>query len=284
MTATLLKIAGMLAGGYLALVALMALTQTATLFPRWAVTPPPPLPPEAETLRIRRPGGVELHGLRLPARPEAGAPAAEGTGAPPVLGFGGNAWNAADMALFLQRHLPGHDILAFHYRGYPPSTGRPSAAALAEDALAIHDHLAAQGLPAPVVVGFSIGTGPAATLAAERPTAGAILVTPFDSLTELARAHYPWAPVRLLLRHRMEPAADLRRAGVPIALIAAARDGIVPPARTEALRRALADPAPDPAPGIVFDRTLPAGHNDLYAHPDFGPALRAAMDSLRAAD
>ena len=270
MTGTALKLIALVAGGYLGLVGLIALTQTSLLFPRWAVAPAPPLPAEAETLRLARPGGVELHGLRLPAR--------DGASGPPVLGFGGNAWNAADMALFLHRHLPGHDVIAFHFRGYAPSAGRPSAAAFAEDALAIHDHLATQGLPPPVVVGFSIGTGPAAALAAERRTAGAILITPFESLTELARSHYPWAPVRLLLRHRMEPAADLARAAVPIAIIAAERDSIVPPARTEALRQALADARP----GVVFDRTVPAGHNDLYGHPDFGPALRDAMDSLHA--
>jgi len=269
MTATLWKILGLLAGGYVALVALMALGQTSTLFPRWAVAPAPPLPPAAETLEIARPGGATLHGLRLRGRdPDA----------PPVIGFPGNAWNAADMALFLHRHLPDHDIIAFHFRGYAPSTGRPSAAALEADALAIHDHLAAEGLPPAVAVGFSIGTGPAARLAAERPVAGAILVTPFESLTELARGHYPWAPVRLLLRHRMEPAAALAGGPAPVALIAAARDGIVPPARTEALRRALADTTP----GVVFDRTLSAGHNDLYGHPAFGDSLRAAMAALRA--
>ena len=51
---------------------------------------------------------------------------------------------------------------------------------------------------------LSIGAGPAAYLASQRPIAGLILVTPFDSLTALAREHYPWAPVSLLLRYRME--------------------------------------------------------------------------------
>lgn len=271
MTATLLKILGLLAAGYVALVGLIALTQTSLLFPRWAVAPAPPLPAAAEELRLARPGGVELVGLRLPAA----APQPE---APPVLGFGGNAWNAADMALYLQRHLPGHEVIAFHFRGYAPSTGRPSAAALAEDALAIHEALFTDG-PPPVLAGFSIGAGPAAALAAARPTAALVLVTPFDSLTELARAHYPWAPVRLLLRHRMEVAADLATSPAPVAIIAAERDGIVFPARTEALRRALADTTP----GVVFDRTLPAGHNDLYGHPEMGPALADALAALRAA-
>jgi uncharacterized protein len=265
---TVLKIAALLVGAYAFLVAVMALSQTSLLFPRWAVGPAPPLPAEAVPLQIDRPGGVVLHGHLL----------ADGAGGAPILGFGGNAWNAADVARFLHRIFPDHPIAAFHYRGYSPSTGRPSARALAEDAVAIHDHMlevAGWDTP-PVVVGFSIGAGPAAHLAANRPVRGAILVTPFDSLTNLARGHYPWAPVDLLLRHRMEPAAELAGTAVPVALVVAARDTIVPGRRTEALRAALAQSAP----GVIFDRTLSAGHNDLYGHPDFAATLRDAMARL----
>jgi len=68
----------------------------------------------------------------------------------------------------------------------------------------------------------------------------------------------------------MDPAAMLGGKDVPVALIAAAEDTLIPPARTEALRRALAN--------IVFDRTIPqAGHNDLYEHPGFKPAFREAL-------
>ncbi|MCC6006881.1 MAG: hypothetical protein JJU40_04310 [Rhodobacteraceae bacterium] len=262
---TALKITALLAGAYALIIAVMALSQTALLFPRWAVGQMSSLPDGAVSVQLHRPDGVVLHGHLLPG----------GQGGAPILGFGGNAWNAADMALFLHRVFPDHSVGAFHYRGYAPSTGRPAARALAEDALAIHDHLLEQvgWQEPPVVVGFSIGAGPAAHLAANRAVGGVILVTPFDSLTNLARAHYPWTPVRLLLRHQMEPAADLSGTAVPVALIAAAQDNIVPASRTDALRSALADNAP----GVVFDRTIPAGHNDLYGHPDFADALRDAM-------
>ncbi len=247
---------------YAALVAVMALAQTALLFPRWAMGPSPTLPAGAERLEVARPGGVVLVGHRLrPAEPDPAAPL--------LLGFGGNAWDGAAVARYLAEVFPDHEVVAFHYRGYGPSTGRPSAAALAGDAVAIFDHLAADPV---VVVGFSIGAGPAARLAAERPVAGVVLVTAFDSLTELARTHYPWAPVRLLLRHRMEPAADLARARVPVALITAARDEIIPARRTEALRAVL--------PALVFDETIPARHNDLYGREDFIRALRAALAAL----
>lgn len=268
---TLLKLAAGLAALYLVLVGLMALAQDRLIFPRWAMPPgSPALPAEAERLTIALPDGNRLAGVRLPAV----APPPEGAAL--LLGFGGNAWDAHALALFLRSVLPERDVVAFHYRGYGPSTGRPSAAALEADAVAIHDHLAAAGAARIVPVGLSLGAGPAAHLASRRPVAGLVLVTPFDSLGALARDHYPWAPVRLLLRHRMEVAAALEATRAPVALIAAGRDTIIPPRRTEPLRHTGA--------AIVLDRTIEdAGHNDLYDHPAFAAALREAVARIEAA-
>jgi hypothetical protein len=260
-----MKILAVLAVLYGLVVLAMALAQTAFLFPRWAMGAAPALPASAVDLRLERAGGDVLVGHLLPGSREE---------APLILGFGGNAWDGAAMVLFLRQVFPEHDVAAFHYRGYAPSTGRPTAAALLDDAVAVYDHLAhGRGV---VAVGFSIGAGPAAHLTNERPLTGVLLVTAFDSLEALAHGHYPWAPVGWLLRHRMEPAADLAAAGVPVALISADRDGIIPAARTQALREALARTTP----GIVFDQTIAGGHNDIYARPDLTVAMRAALIAL----
>jgi alpha-beta hydrolase superfamily lysophospholipase len=125
----------------------------------------------------------------------------------------------------------------FHYRGYAPSTGVPGAKALNRDALLIHDEFARRQPGRRIVaVGFSIGSGVAAYLAAHRPLAGAILVTPFDDLARVAADHYPWLPVRLLFRHRMDSAAHLERSRVPVAIVAGGRDTLILPRRTDALR------------------------------------------------
>ena len=125
------------------------------------------------------------------------------------------------MALLPHGLIPDHDIVVAYYRGYRPSSGRPSAAKIMADALTVHDRLV--GPPGVIAVGFSIGSGIAAHLAAQRSLAGLVLVTPFDSLTALARHHYPWVPVRLLLRHRIETAELLRGAAAPTAVITAER-------------------------------------------------------------
>jgi uncharacterized protein len=266
----LVKLIIALAGLYALVTLTIALSQTSLLFPaRIAASGRAELPASARRLSFETNDGVRLHGIYLPARPGFGA--LEGS---LVLAFGGNAWNAEVLAVYLQSQLPGHDILAFHYRGYAPSQGAASAKSLMQDALAIHDFAEREISPSRIVgVGISIGSGPAAHLARHRHLAGLVLITPFDSLGALARDHYWWAPVRLLLRHHMEVAGLLEPVETPVAIIAAERDQIVPPRRTEVLRKSIKR--------LVFDRTIPgAGHNDLYDRPEFGIALKEAIARL----
>jgi hypothetical protein len=253
---------------YLVILLLLFTLQTRMVFPAGAAAAGAiPLPPGAERLSLDTPDGHRLHGSRI-------APAAAAPGAPLILGFGGNAWNADGAAITLHQLYPNAEIVVFHYRGYAPSTGVPGAKALNEDALLIHDAMARRFPGRPMVAaGFSIGSGVAAYLAAHRPLAGAILVTPFDDLARVAADHYPWLPVRLLFRHRMDSAAHLKDSDVPVAIVAGGRDTLILPRRTEALRRSVRP--------LVYDRTLPeAGHNDIYDRPAFPLAMREALEAV----
>jgi fermentation-respiration switch protein FrsA (DUF1100 family) len=254
---------------YAGICAAVFFLQTSMLFPVGQVAAAGPLPPGATRLRLDAVSGEPLAGLHIPPLPGTG----EG---PPalILGFGGNAWNADEMAAYLHDLYPQADVVAFHYRGYPPSAGSPGAAALREDALAIFDWAAPRFAGRrKIAVGFSIGSGVAAFLASKRPLDGAILVTPFDSLAAAAAAHFPWLPVRLLFRHEMPAAQDLQGVRTPVAIVAAANDEVIPPARTEALRQAIPHPA--------FDRTIAgAGHNDIYQRADFRAAMHEALASI----
>ena len=181
------------------------------------------------------------------------------------------------MALHLHGLFPGREVAAFHYRGYAPSTGRPSAQSLLSDAVLVFDRLqqAHAGERSVVAVGFSIGAGVAAYLARHRPVAGLVLVTPFDSLEALARDLYWWVPVGLLLRHRMPTIDFVRGSPVPTALVVAERDTIVPARRSMALRQAVGN--------LVFEAAVDAGHNDLYGRPAFAAAMREALARIEAA-
>lgn len=262
-----LKLLLTLALVYGALVMTLFLAQSWLLFPKGIARSAAPLPASAELLKLRTPTGELLHGAHIP-------PARPGRDRIVILGFGGNGWNANATARYLHDLYPEADIVAFHFRGYAPSEGRPSAAALVADAPLIHDLVRDRfGAARIVATGFSVGGGVAAALAARRPLDGLILVTPFDSLTEVAAGHYPWLPVRLLFRHRLEPAADLGRVHVPVALVAGERDRVIPVARAEALRRAV--------PNVVLARTIAgAGHNDIYHEPAFRDVMREALDRV----
>lgn len=254
---------------YLAVIGFLFFGQTSLLFPTGQVGPADPLPPGAERLEITAGSGERLRGVHLrPARPGAERLL--------ILGFAGNGWNAQSAAIFLAGQAPRADVVVFHYRGYAPSEGRPSAGALRADApLALDFARRRLGPARTILVGFSIGTGVAASLAATRPVDGLILVTPFDSLGRVAADHYPWLPIRPLFRHPMDAAVDLSGNRVPVAIIAAGSDTLVPPARTDALRHSLAN--------LVFDRTISgAGHNDIYRHPGFRPAFSEALEKVLA--
>ena len=245
--------------------------QDQLVFPTHAVGPPGPLPPGSTRVTIPAPGGSELHGVHIAPVSVAAADRTL------VLGFAGNAWNSADAAAYLHDIYPAADIVAFHYRGYRPSTGKPSADALLEDAPRVYDFAIARVRPdRSIAVGFSIGSGVAARLAAERPIDGLILVTPFDSLKAVARSLYPFLPIGAVFRHDMDAATALRDSTVPTAIIAAEHDTIIPPPRTEALRASVGN--------LVFDRTIAgAGHNDVYHRPEFRAAMRDALKAVSRA-
>ena len=247
---------------------MMFALQAQAIFPTHAVAPPGPLPDGAQRLDLATTGGSRLHGVHIPpAPPSPGKPTL-------ILGFAGNAWNSEDAATYLHNLYPAADIVAFHYRGYRPSTGSPSADALLEDAPLVHDLAVARVRPArTIAVGFSIGSGVAAHLAGERRLDGLILVTPFDSLKAVASGHYPFLPVGALFRHDIDAAAALDGLDVPTAIVAAEHDTIIPKRRTDALRPHVRD--------LRFDRTLRgAGHNDIYHRADFQAAMRSALEAL----
>ncbi|MBA2635440.1 MAG: hypothetical protein H0U83_01925 [Sphingomonas sp.] len=258
---------------FAALVAAMAWSQDQLLFPTDAVGPADPLPGGAQRISLAASSEVRLHGVHIP--PAAASNQPRTTSARTlVLGFGGNAWNGDNVGSYLHQLYPQADVVAFHYRGYTPSTGRPSAQALIEDAPLVLDAAVERVKPQLVVaVGFSIGSGVAAGLANQRKIDGLILVTPFDSLKAVARELYPWLPIGALFRHEMDAVESLDGSEVPIAIVAAGRDEIIPAARTDALRGKLSN--------LVYDSIVNgAGHNDIYARPDFQQAMREALGAV----
>ena len=242
--------------------------QSHLIFPVHAVPPAGPLPPGAERLSVTTDDGERLEGIHI-------APENADDTRTLLLGFGGNAWNGQDVAQYLHDLFPDHDVVTFHYRGYAPSTGSPSGAALTADAPLIYDAAIKRLRPERIIaIGFSIGTAVAAQLSSRRSLNGLILVTPFDSLRALAQAMIPWIPIGPVFAHEIDAAAAFQGNAVPVALIAAEHDQIVPSERTQALSKVI--------PNLVYETTIDgAGHNDIYSRSDFHQAMHEALDRLK---
>jgi uncharacterized protein len=215
------------------------------------------------------PGTGDAPPPRDPAqdREAAGRPAVGSGGARPAVlvcnGNGGNRSMRAPLAAALARM--GLHVLLFDYRGYGGNPGHPTEEGLAADARAALDHLGARPEvdPARVVYfGESLGAAVALRLATERPPAALVLRSPFASLAEVGRLHYPLLPVSLLLRDRYDSAALAGRLAAPLLVLAAGRDQIVPADHSRRLFAA----APQPKRLAVLDG---ADHNDhdLLAGP-----------------
>lgn len=145
-------------------------------------------------------------------------------------GNGGNISGQADELRILQQRF-GVAALALDYRGYGKSTGSPTEAGVLADARAARKWLANRcGIAEKEVVlwGFSMGGGVAVDLAARDGARALILQSTFTSLPDAAAVHYPWLPVRWLMRNRLDSANKIADYHGPLFQLHGDADSIVP--------------------------------------------------------
>ena len=127
-------------------------------------------------------------------------------------------------------------------------------------------------------MGRSLGSGVAVYVASRRPVDRLVLVTAFDSLVNVARAHLRFLPVGLLMRDRYESASRAHEVKAPVLMVVAAEDEIVPRARSEALAAAF-------APGQVQVRVLQGmTHNSVDLVPAYFQSVREFLMAPLAAE
>ncbi len=115
-----------------------------------------------------------------------------------VLYFGGNAESVGYSAPYFKASLPEHTVYLVNYRSYGGSSGKPSESALLNDALFLYDELKPQHEKI-AAIGRSLGSGVAIFLAAQREISRLVLVTPYDSVENVARERLPFFPVSWIL-------------------------------------------------------------------------------------
>jgi hypothetical protein len=171
-----------------------------------------------------------------------------------------------DRAFYAQALTPlGLRVILAEYPGYGPragALGEASFVADAEQTLALAHRQYGGPL---LVVGESLGAAVAAAAAAQQRelSAGVLLITPWDRLARVGAHHYPWLPVKWMLRDEYDTEARLARFDRPVLVAVAERDSIVPARFGRALHAGLAGPKRL----VVFEG---ADHNDWPARVDAG--------------
>lgn len=180
----------------------------------------------------------------------------ERAGPKALIYFGGNAEDVSRNLPSFSQAFPDYAVFLMNYRGFGGSGGAPSEEAIAEDALALFDRVYASH-PQIAVIGRSLGSGVAVRLASQRPASRLILVTPYNSLEEIAVRQYPWLPVQWMLKDRFESGRYAAHIQVPTLLLAASDDQVIPRDSTQRLLTHFPK-------GVATLRVVPdAGHNSI---------------------
>lgn len=248
----LTALASLLVVATIGTVVLWALQRRLIYFPLGDVPRPAAVGlPRAQEVSFVTADGVTLHGWFVP-------PTGSDLGMTAIV-FNGNAGHRgfrAPLAAMLADS--GLATLLFDYRGYGENNGQPSEEGLAQDALAAYDYVVARNEVNPdrlVYFGESLGTGVAVRLATERSPGALILRSPFTSLIDVGRHHYPLLPVATLLRDRYASIDRIADIKCPLLVITAAHDSVVP----SELSRQLYEAARPPKHLVIIDGV---DHND----------------------
>ena len=190
-------------------------------------------------------------------------------------GNGDDLESAAPIAAFYIR--AGYGVLIAEYRGYSGLPGSPTEAGLYADARAYVNGLIASGVRERDIVlfGRSLGTGVAAQMATEFHPGGLILLSPYRSIPEVAKSHFWFLPVDLLMKDRFETAAKIKSITAPLLIANGGQDQVIPPSQGRDLFAMANEPK-------QFYFSTPAGHNDIFGY-GFGAASVEWLDRLSLA-
>lgn len=178
--------------------------------------------------------GVKIHGWHV-THPDAKVS---------ILYFHGNAGHIGDRRGYIDdlRRLPAN-VFALDYRGYGRSEGKPNEEGLYRDARAAYDWLV-QRTPAQriVVLGKSLGGGPACEIASTVPVGGLIVQSAFTSAKDMAGRVMPIFPARWFMRTSYDNLSKVRSIACPKLFVHGRRDEMIPFSMAERLFEAAAEP------------------------------------------
>lgn len=188
-----------------------------------------------------------------------------------IIYYGGNAEAIEQNILFYLNQFPDHTTYLMPYRGYGKNAGNPTEQDLYEDALFIFDRVK-NNHQSISLIGRSLGSGVATFVAVNREINKLVLVTPYDSIENIAKDQYPFLPVSFLLKDKYLSIERALQISTETLIVIAEKDETISKRRTDNLiskfnRNLLAQ--------IVVKNSQ---HNDVMNFPEYLTALKSFIE------
>lgn len=212
------------------------------------------MPQRAKLIEFTTSDGLKLEGGYLEHK----------KGLPLVLYFGGNAANVLYFLDDTASKIKGYNFIAFNYPGYANSEGKPSEEKILKYALEIAKKYKPQH-----IIGRSLGTAVASYVASKIEIDRLLLITPFDSIADVAQSKYPIFPIKLLVKHKFNELEWLKNSKAKlINAIFVKNDEVIPLKNIEHLKNS-----------VKFNKTLTidSSHNYIYEDKNISRQIEALL-------
>lgn len=164
-----------------------------------------------------------------------------------------------------------YDFFILDYRGYGKSEGEISSQdQLYKDVQTAYNQLkGSYGEENIVILGYSIGTGPATKLASTNNPKQLILHAPYFSLTDMMRHNYPIFPT-FLLKYKFSTNEYIKDCKMPIAIFHGDNDLAIYYESSLKLKPLLKS-------GDRLIKLVNQGHGGITSHKDYKPSIESIL-------
>jgi hypothetical protein len=213
-------------------------------------------PKTAKKIYFKTSDGIKLEG----------AFTKNGDNLPLVLYFSGNANNVIEFLDKIAPQIKNYNFVGFNYPGYAGSEGKPCEKCILKYALEIYDRYKPD-----VLIGRSLGTSVASYVASKRGIKKLVLITPFDSIVNIAKNKYPFLPVEKLVKYKFEEYKWIRNVKAPVNVLLVKNDDVIPEKNIENLLKNI----PDLNKKIVIHGVK---HGNIYEYKDIVKIIQELLE------
>ena len=217
-----------------------------------------------EEIFITATDGIRLHGLLFKADSSKGL----------VFYLHGNAGSLATWGDVASTYRDlGYDVFILDYRGYGKSEGTINGEEQLHHDIqsAYHEMSKKYKEENFIILGYSLGTGFAAKLAAENTPKMVILQAPFYSMTDLMKHSYPFLPT-FILQYKFATNEYLRKCSVPMVFFHGDEDEVIYCGSSMKLKNEF------PTAKLILLKGQ--GHNGMTSNPEYIAELTGIIHSI----